>query len=42
MGSEKAPLKVEKSVNGLVNVIEQLKLEDSGKFFDYKGNNLQY
>ena len=42
MGSQKAPVTVETSATGIMNVIESLTLADSGKFYDYKGTELSY
>lgn len=37
MGGSNATLSVEESVSGMVKVIDQLTLNDSGKFLDYQG-----
>jgi NAD(P)-dependent dehydrogenase (short-subunit alcohol dehydrogenase family) len=42
MGGMKAQISVEASVNGMVNVITELKLDDSGKFFDYEGKSVPW
>jgi NAD(P)-dependent dehydrogenase (short-subunit alcohol dehydrogenase family) len=40
--TENAPLMPNESVSGMINVIESLKIEDTGKFIDWKGNELQW
>lgn len=42
MGTNRAPVEVIDSATGISDVIESLKLEDSGKFFDFKGNQCNY
>jgi len=40
--TEKAPLETEESISGIIQVIESLGLKDSGKFFDWKGNEMPW
>ena len=42
MGGPKASLEARDSAEGLVKVIGGLKLKDSGKFFDYKGDSIPW
>ena len=42
MGSSKAPLSVEESVLGLLQVVEGFKLEHSGGFLDIKGGKIPW
>ncbi len=42
MGGEHAPLPVEQSVRGLLEVIDKLTLEDSGGFFDHAGETIPW
>jgi len=40
--TENAPLMPEESIRGLIKVIESLNIEDTGKFIDWKGNELPW
>jgi NAD(P)-dependent dehydrogenase (short-subunit alcohol dehydrogenase family) len=40
--TENAPLSVEESVSGMINVIDRLNLEDSGKFYNWKGEEMPW
>ncbi len=40
--TEKAPLMPTESVNGMIKVIESLDIEDTGKFIDWKGNEMPW
>ena len=40
--TENAPLTPKESVNGMINVIESLNLEDTGKFIDWQGNEMPW
>jgi len=42
MGGPGAPVTPEESVRGLIKVIENLKIEDSGSFIEYTGNKLNW
>ncbi len=42
MGGDRAPVTIEDSIAGLYRVIEGLRLEDSGKFFNYDGTELPW
>ena len=42
MGTDRAAVEVDVSARGVIDVIEGLKLEDSGKLFDYRGKELTY
>ena len=42
MGGANAPLKPEQSIAGLLKIIDGLKAEDSGKFFNYDGKTLPW
>ncbi|PIU00049.1 MAG: hypothetical protein COT74_06780 [Bdellovibrionales bacterium CG10_big_fil_rev_8_21_14_0_10_45_34] len=42
MGGSGAPLLAERSAEGLMTVIEGLRKEDTGKFYDYKGAELPF
>jgi NAD(P)-dependent dehydrogenase (short-subunit alcohol dehydrogenase family) len=42
MGGANAPLAVEDSVAGMLKVIEGLRLEDSGSFWDYSGRRVAW
>lgn len=42
MGTQRAPVTIEDSTTGISDVIESLKLEDSGKLFDFKGVLMKY
>lgn len=42
MGGPQAPLRPEQSVRGMINVIDRLKAEDSGRFFSYEGQELPW
>jgi NAD(P)-dependent dehydrogenase (short-subunit alcohol dehydrogenase family) len=42
MGGSSAPLKPHESIAGMRNLIGNLKLSDSGKFFDYTGAHLPW
>jgi len=42
MGGPGAPVTPEESVRGLIRVIENLKIEDSGSFIEYTGNKLNW
>jgi NAD(P)-dependent dehydrogenase (short-subunit alcohol dehydrogenase family) len=39
---ENAPLQPAESIGGMIRVIESLELDDSGKFLDWKGNELPW
>jgi len=40
--TENAPLTPNESISGMMNVIESLDLEDSGKFLDWQGNEVPW
>ena len=40
--TENAPLETEDSIKGMIEVIESLKMEDTGKFFDWHGDELPW
>ena len=40
--TENAPLTTYESVKGITNVIDNLTIEDTGKFYDWKGNELPW
>lgn len=42
MGGSHAPLSVEESVRSMLNVIDKLSAEDSGRFFDYSGEQIPW
>jgi NAD(P)-dependent dehydrogenase (short-subunit alcohol dehydrogenase family) len=42
MGGNRAPLSVEESVRGMREVIDKAKLEVSGKFLDYRGEEIPW
>ncbi|RDD38058.1 putative oxidoreductase [Trichoplax sp. H2] len=42
LGGPKAPLFVEESIKGMMNVIENLNLSDSGKLLGYDGSNIPW
>mmetsp|Transcript_1825 Transcript_1825/g.6508 ORF Transcript_1825/g.6508 Transcript_1825/m.6508 type:complete len:251 (-) Transcript_1825:141-893(-) len=42
MGGDSAAVEVEDSANGLVNVLQGLTLEQTGKFYDYQGKELPW
>jgi NAD(P)-dependent dehydrogenase (short-subunit alcohol dehydrogenase family) len=42
MGGEQAPVEPYDSVKGLINVVENLTLDSSGRFFDYQGKELPW
>lgn len=42
MGGENAPLEIHESVEGMRNVIDGLRIEDSGKFFGYHGQEIPW
>jgi short-subunit dehydrogenase len=42
MGGEKAPITPEVSVTGLRNVIDNLSIEQSGKFYRYNGESIPW
>ena len=42
MGGEKAPISPEVSVDGLRNVIDNLSIEQSGKFYRYNGESIPW
>lgn len=42
MGGKEAPLSVFESVTGIRQVLSQLSIKESGKFFDYKGDELPW
>ncbi|SAL99460.1 hypothetical protein [Absidia glauca] len=42
MGGQKAPLKAEESIAGMVEQIEKLTQEKNGAYFDYTGESLPY
>jgi NAD(P)-dependent dehydrogenase (short-subunit alcohol dehydrogenase family) len=39
---ESAPLEPSESIKGMIQVIEDLKIDDSGRFLDWKGNELPW
>ena len=40
--NEDAPLKPAESINGMLQVIESLEMEDTGRFLDWKGNGIAW
>ena len=38
MGTQQAPLSVQESISGMLNVIDNLNLDQTGQFFDWQGN----
>ncbi|QTA38725.1 SDR family oxidoreductase [Thermosipho ferrireducens] len=42
MGGMEAPLTPEESAKGIINVIENLTMNDTGKFFEYNGKELEW
>ncbi|MFX1255793.1 MAG: SDR family oxidoreductase [Promethearchaeota archaeon] len=42
LGGVYAPLMPEESVNGMINVIDSLKLDDTGKYLDWQRNELPW
>lgn len=42
MGGNSAPVRAEESAQGLWKVIHALKVEDSGRFLDFRGKNLEW
>ncbi|NPD89141.1 MAG: SDR family oxidoreductase [Asgard group archaeon] len=40
--TEKAPLMPDESISGMISVIESLKIEDTGKFYDWQGNEVPW
>jgi NAD(P)-dependent dehydrogenase (short-subunit alcohol dehydrogenase family) len=40
--NENAPLEPSESIGGMVHVIESLSMEDSGRFLDWKGNEIPW
>jgi hypothetical protein len=39
---ENAPLEPVESINGMIRVIEALNMDDTGRFLDWKGNELPW
>ncbi len=42
MGGDKAPVELEESVNGMMKLVENHKLEDSGKFMSFDGKEINW
>jgi len=42
MGGAQAPLQVEESIAGMIEVIQELNIEKTGKFYNYKGEELPW
>jgi NAD(P)-dependent dehydrogenase (short-subunit alcohol dehydrogenase family) len=42
MGTSKAKLSIEESVTGMLNVIENFKIEQTGAFLNYAGQKLEW
>ncbi|MHA2111053.1 MAG: SDR family oxidoreductase [Candidatus Hodarchaeales archaeon] len=42
MGTEEAPIEPEKSISGMIKVIESLTMTDSGKFLEWTGNEIMW
>ncbi len=42
MGTQEAPIEPEKSISGMIKVIELLTLVDSGKFLEWTGNEIMW
>ena len=42
MGSAIAPVSKKRSVNGMMRVLEQLSMSDTGKFYNFKGEELPW
>jgi hypothetical protein len=42
MGGEGADISVEESVQGMVQVLDQLQAKDNGSFFNYDGQRLAW
>ena len=42
MGSAIAPVSKKRSVNGMIDVIDQLSISDTGKFYNFKGEELPW
>ena len=42
MGGDKAPVELEDSVNGMMKLVENHKLEDSGKFMSFDGKEINW
>lgn len=42
MGGPSAPITVEQSVRGMLSVVEKAKIGDSGKFYDFEGDELPW
>jgi NAD(P)-dependent dehydrogenase (short-subunit alcohol dehydrogenase family) len=40
--TENAPLMPNESISGMIKVIESLKTEDTGKFYDWQGNEVPW
>jgi len=40
--TENAPLMPNESISGMINVIESLKIEDTGNFYDWQGNEVPW
>lgn len=40
--NENAPLEPEESISGMIRVIESLEMKDSGRFLDWKGNEIPW
>lgn len=40
--TENAPLEPSESINGMIKVTESLKMKDTGKFLDWKGNEIPW
>ncbi|MBY9000207.1 MAG: SDR family oxidoreductase [Candidatus Heimdallarchaeota archaeon] len=42
MGGENAPLELESSIMGIIKVIDSLSIADTGKFYDWQRNEIQW
>ncbi len=42
MGTQSAPIEQKDSISGMIGVIDSLTLKESGKFFDWQGNELPW
>ncbi|MHA2308885.1 MAG: hypothetical protein ACXABJ_06390 [Candidatus Heimdallarchaeaceae archaeon] len=40
--TENAPLMPNESISGMIKVIESLKTEDTGNFYDWQGNEVPW
>jgi hypothetical protein len=40
--TENAPLMPNESVSGMIDIIESLEIEDTGKFFNWQGSELPW